>query len=34
MNTTDYNQIALQKSVLDAPELLKEGESCNNYYQF
>ena len=26
MNTTDYNQIALQKSVLDAPELLKEGE--------
>jgi elongation factor P len=26
MNTTDYNQISLQKSVLDAPELLKEGE--------
>jgi elongation factor P len=26
MNTTDYNQIALQKSALDAPELLKEGE--------
>ena len=26
MNTTDYNQIALQKTVLDAPELLKEGE--------
>jgi len=26
MNTQDYNQITLQKSVLDAPELLKEGE--------
>ena len=26
MNTDDYNQIALQKSSLDAPELLKEGE--------
>ena len=26
MNTQDYNQIALQKSVLDAPDLLKEGE--------
>ncbi|RUA07254.1 MAG: elongation factor P [Flavobacteriia bacterium] len=26
MNTDDYNQIALQKSALDAPELLKEGE--------
>lgn len=26
MNTDDYNQIALQKEVLDAPELLKEGE--------
>jgi elongation factor P len=26
MKTTDYNQISLQKSVLDAPELLKEGE--------
>ncbi|MFT4575539.1 MAG: elongation factor P [Polaribacter sp.] len=26
MNTTDYNQISLEKSVLDAPELLKEGE--------
>ena len=26
MNTDDYNQISLQKSVLDAPELLKEGE--------
>ncbi len=26
MNTTDYNQISLQKTVLDAPELLKEGE--------
>ena len=26
MNTTDYNQISLQKSVLDAPDLLKEGE--------
>ena len=26
MNTVDYNQIALQKSVLDAPELMKEGE--------
>ncbi|WP_298519080.1 elongation factor P [uncultured Kordia sp.] len=27
MNTSDYNQITLQKSVLDAPELLKEGEN-------
>jgi len=26
MNTQDYNQISLQKEVLDAPELLKEGE--------
>jgi elongation factor P len=26
MNTDDYNQIALQKTVLDTPELLKEGE--------
>ncbi len=26
MNTDDYNQIALQKSSLDAPDLLKEGE--------
>ncbi|CAM1348156.1 elongation factor P [Tenacibaculum crassostreae] len=26
MNTEDYNQITLQKSVLDAPELMKEGE--------
>ena len=26
MNTNDYNQISLQKSTLDAPDLLKEGE--------
>ncbi|NNF18441.1 MAG: elongation factor P [Flavobacteriaceae bacterium] len=26
MNTDDYNQIALQESSLDTPELLKEGE--------
>lgn len=26
MNTEDYNQIALQKSVLDTPDLMKEGE--------
>ncbi len=26
MNTDDYNQIALQKKVLDAPDLLREGE--------
>jgi len=26
MNTQDYNQITLQKSTLDAPDLLKEGE--------
>jgi len=26
MNTVDYNQIALQKEVLDAPDLMKEGE--------
>ena len=26
MNTQDYHQITLQKSVLDAPELMKEGE--------
>ncbi len=25
MNTDDYNQIALQESTLDAPDLLKEG---------
>ena len=26
INTDDYNQIAVEKSVLDAPELMKEGE--------
>lgn len=26
MNTEDYNQITLQKSTLDAPDLIKEGE--------
>ncbi len=26
MNTDDYNQISLQESTLDAPNLLKEGE--------
>ena len=26
MNTDDFNQIALEKSVLDTPELMKEGE--------
>ena len=26
MNTSDYNQISLQKSTMDAPDLLKEGE--------
>ncbi len=26
MNTSDYNQITLQKSALDAPDLMKEGE--------
>lgn len=26
MNNQDYSQITLQKSVLDAPELMKEGE--------
>jgi elongation factor P len=26
MNTEDYNQITLLKNILDAPELLKEGE--------
>ncbi len=26
MNTEDYNQITLQKSVLDAPDFMKEGE--------
>ena len=26
MNTDDYNQISLQKSSLDTPDLLKEGE--------
>lgn len=26
MNTEDYNQISLEKNVLDAPDLLKEGQ--------
>ena len=26
MNTDDYNQIELQKDILDAPDLMKEGE--------
>jgi len=26
MNTDDYNQITLQKNILDSPNLLKEGE--------
>ena len=26
MNTADYNQITLQESTLDAPDLMKEGE--------
>jgi len=26
MNTDDYNQISLEEGILDAPELLKEGE--------
>ncbi len=26
MNTQDYNQITLEKEILDAPDLLKEGE--------
>ncbi|MCT4629174.1 elongation factor P [Winogradskyella sp.] len=26
MNTSDYSQIQLQKTVLDAPDLMKEGE--------
>ena len=26
MNTDDFNQISVEKSVLDAPELMKEGE--------
>lgn len=26
MNTDDYNQITVEESVLDAPELMKEGE--------
>ena len=26
MNTQDYNQITLEKEVLDAPDLMKEGE--------
>ncbi len=26
MNTQDYNQITLEKNILDAPDLLKEGE--------
>ncbi|MFK7749772.1 MAG: elongation factor P [Kordia sp.] len=27
MNTVDYNQITLEKTTLDAPDLLKEGEN-------
>lgn len=27
MNTSDYNQITLEKTTLDAPDLLKEGEN-------
>ena len=27
MNTADYSQIELQKSVLDSPDLMKEGET-------
>ncbi len=26
MNTDDYNQISIDKNILDAPDLLKEGE--------
>lgn len=26
MNTDDYNQISIEKSILDAPDLMKEGE--------
>ena len=26
MNSDDYNQITIEKNILDAPELLKEGE--------
>lgn len=26
MNTDDYNQISIEKSILDSPQLLKEGE--------
>lgn len=26
MNTSDYNQISLEKNILDAPDLIKEGE--------
>lgn len=26
MNTLDYNQITLEKAILDAPDLMKEGE--------
>ena len=26
MNSNDYNQISIEKTILDAPELLKEGE--------
>ena len=26
MNSDDYNQISIEKTILDAPELLKEGE--------
>ena len=26
MNTDDYNQISVDKKIMDAPELLKEGE--------
>jgi len=26
MNTSDYNQITLEKDALDAPDLMKEGE--------
>ena len=26
MNSDDYNQIAIEKNILDSPELMKEGE--------
>jgi elongation factor P len=26
MNTADYNQISVEKNILDTPELIKEGE--------